>query len=100
MRMMRHLIDCAAMLRNQCDHRTLRVTLPECAPLEEIMQKSDKEEDEDDVKVDNWRMDRGNKRSGNKRASEEVENDRSTNICLENDSEEHEECEEEDDTHW
>ena len=88
MRTIGNLVDHVERLKNKHIHSTLREIVPECVPSEKNVQKNDKQEDEDDVKVENWSMGRRNRRSGNKRDSEESENVRNTHEFLESDIEE------------
>ena len=70
--MIEHLIDHAGMIKNQCGHSTLLEISLECVPSDESAQNNDKEECDNDAKVENWSMDRIKKRPDNKRDSDEV----------------------------
>ena len=70
--MIGHLLDYAGMLKNQCGYSTLLEIALEYVPSDETAQNNDKEEYEDDAKVDNWSMDRIKKRPGHKRDSGEA----------------------------
>ena len=64
-------------------------------PQEENEKHDDSKEDKVNEKDDAWRMVRNNKRDSN-----EGENGRSTYRVMENDTEDHDECEEDDDRDW
>ena len=75
MKMIRHLIDYAYMIKSQRGYSNLRAIVPECLPSDESMQSSKEDEDETNMHS-NWSMSRKNKkkRPGNKCISDEVAN--------------------------